>query len=202
MEKELQDKYFILLYRRKKKENENDFIINESNKKINLTTKCIYSEETESEGIFLYKKVFHFKYEITKKIVKSDKNEVAGKQTNSKKESKKESINFEFEIDKDKYLASFNIDVENSFIYDVKLKSGDKIFGGIVSNVIKQDIIKYNEKMTLFLEALKKNKQEKLINKLYKETIKLYKTKKGFEFLISLFVQIYEDKDLCNSLTL
>ena len=200
MEKELQDKYFILLYRRKKKENEKDFIINESNKKINLTAKCIYSEETESEGIFLYKKVFHFKYEITKKIVKSDKNEVAGKQTNSKKESKKESINFEFEIDKDKYLASFNIDVENSFIYDVKLKSGDKIFGGIVSNVIKQDIIKYNEKMILFIEALKKNKQEKLINKLYKETIKLYKTKKGFEFLISLFVQIYEDKDLCNSL--
>ena len=54
--------------------------------------------------------------------------------------------------------------------------------------------------MILFIEALKKNKQEKLINKLYKETIKLYKTKKGFEFLISLFVQIYEDKDLCNSL--
>lgn len=47
---------------------------------------------------------------------------------------------------------------------------------------------------------MKKNGVERLINNLYKETINLYSKKKGFTFLIILFLQIYKKNDLCSLL--
>ena len=42
--------------------------------------------------------------------------------------------------------------------------------------------------------------EESLIDTLYKETIEIYKKKKGFAFLILLFLKIYRKKDLCTKL--
>ena len=61
-------------------------------------------------------------------------------------------------------------------------------------------IKEYNDKIETFIEALKKNEEENLIDELYKETIELYSKKKGFSFLIELFLKIYQKKDLCADL--
>ena len=47
------------------------------------------------------------------------------------------------------------------------------------------------------MAALKKNNEENKNETLYKETINLFEKKKGFIFLISLFIQIYKNKELC-----
>ena len=55
--------------------------------------------------------------------------------------------------------------------------------------------------MDYFIEALKKDGEENKIDDLYKETIDLYSKKKGFSFLISIFLGVYKNKkDLCNDL--
>ena len=53
--------------------------------------------------------------------------------------------------------------------------------------------------MDCFIEALKKDTEENIIDELFKETIDLYSKKKGFSFLISIFLKIYK-KNLCNEL--
>ena len=53
--------------------------------------------------------------------------------------------------------------------------------------------------MDYFIEV--KIREENKIDDLYKETIDLYSKKKGFSFLISIFLKIYKNKkDLCNDL--
>ena len=78
--------------------------------------------------------------------------------------------------------------------------------GGLFANCCKSiiDIGKkieqnkeYYEKIDYFLKALEKIGNDSLIDCLYKETIELYKKKKGFSFLILLFLKIYKKKDLC-----
>ena len=55
--------------------------------------------------------------------------------------------------------------------------------------------------MDLFLEALNKNKEMNKIELLFKETIELYKSKKKFSLLISLFLKIYQKyNSLCSQL--
>ena len=44
--------------------------------------------------------------------------------------------------------------------------------------------MKYQDKLDLFLEALKQNNEEKKNELLYKETIELYSKKSNFSFLI------------------
>lgn len=51
-----------------------------------------------------------------------------------------------------------------------------------------------------FIESLKRENQENMIDELYKETIFLYSKKKGFSFQIELFLKIYKKKDLCSEL--
>ena len=65
---------------------------------------------------------------------------------------------------------------------------------------IEQKSIKYKDKFDLFLEALKKNKEENKMKKLYIETIEVYSRKSSFSFLISLFAEIYEEKNSCELL--
>ena len=55
--------------------------------------------------------------------------------------------------------------------------------------------------MKIFIEALKNNEEENKLDDLLKETIAIYSKKKGFGFLISIFLEIYETKkDLCSEL--
>ena len=51
-----------------------------------------------------------------------------------------------------------------------------------------------------FIIALEENEENNKIDLLYKDTIDLYKEKKGFGLLIPLFVRIYQKKDLCSIL--
>ena len=58
----------------------------------------------------------------------------------------------------------------------------------------------YQYKIDLFIEALKENKKEKIKQELFQEAIEIYSKKKGFSFLISLFIKVYQEKDLCKIL--
>ena len=165
---EEKDIYFIILYPRKQQEKPDEFAFTETD----INPQKIFTDELKLENeTYFYKKVFKFK----------------GK-TNQK-------YSPEFEIGKDNYIISFEVK-EDSFIYDVELKKGNKILKNIAKEIIDQKI-DYHKKLDIFLEALKKNNEENKDEALYKETIDLFEKKKGFSFLISLFIQIYKNKELC-----
>ena len=168
-EEERKDIYFIIIYPRKQQEKPEDFFFCEND----LSPQEIYSEETENEnGIFFYKKVFQFFGE-----------------TNNK-------YNLDFEINKDYYTLTFEVK-DNSFVYDVELKKGNKVLKKISNENVDQKIIDYHEKLFIFLETLKKDNKEEEKETLFKDTINLFGEKKCFSLLISLFVQIYKNKNLC-----
>ena len=83
---------------------------------------------------------------------------------------------------------------KSTFIYNVSLEVGKSILD--LRKKINQNK-EYYEIIEYFIKALENNGEESLIDSLYKETIVLYKKKKGFAFLILLFLKIYQKKDLC-----
>ena len=95
-------------------------------------------------------------------------------------------------------MISFEVK-DKTFIYDVEFKKGHRHLTKIFPDDIKQNI-KYQDKLDLFLEALKKKNEENKIDELYKETIELYSKKSMFSFLISLLSKIYSNKTFCESL--
>ena len=125
--------YFILLYQRKEKENENDlkFIdIKEAPKFIhNIETQENF--ENQENPIFFYIKVFKFIRKQKKKDIEN-----------------KKAINFpfQFEIGQDNYDISFEAK-DNTFIYDIFLKTGKKMLKTLTRKEIKQDVIDYSRKM-------------------------------------------------------
>ena len=169
---EPKDIYFIILYPRKQQEKPDEFAFRND-----INPKSIYTEEIKYEnGTYAYKKVFKFN----------------GK-TN-------ERYKLEFKIGDDQYsmyIIDFEVK-ENSFIYDVQLKKQNVIICQPL--IINQSIIDYHKKLDIFLDALKKNNEENKKDILFKNTIDLFGKKKGFSFLISLFVHIYKDKELCHLL--
>ena len=169
--------YFFISYPRNKRENQDDiyFVVPEDKNNI---PKCIYmNEEHENKGYY-YQKIYMINKSATK-----------GKKPNN--------YYFEFEIEDDKYIISFD-SKGASFIYDVKLAKTKRMIT-ILRN-INQNIIQYYNKMHFFVDALKKNNEENKLNIFFKDTIELFSIKKGFSFLIALFVEIYKNKDLCKLL--
>ena len=168
--------YFIISYQRKQKENSDDFNFLLSDKENNKPI-IIYINELEEENkTYFYKKVFKF-------FIKQK----------NKSENSQKSINiynqiFTFKINEDKYILSFDTK-GNSFIYDVDLKMENKNLNEIIS--IDQNIIEINEKMNIFKEALKKNKEEHKIEQLIEETIEK-KVNSVKDFL--LFKVIYDEE--------
>ena len=139
---------------------------------------------------------------------KEDKKKDDTKKDDKKKEDKKkeredkyisEKIEIQFEIDKDNYIITFTAEDKN-FYFDINLEKGNKYLTNIKKQPIDQNILDYFQKLDLFLEALKKNKEEDKEIILYEEIINLYSKKKGFYLLISLFINIYEKKNLCRKL--
>jgi len=172
--------YFLILYKRKEKEEENSFIfINNDSKPKNIYTNEIkYEGEGEGQNkIYLYEKVFKY----NKNLNNEDENE---------------KIEIQFEIDEDMYIILFNIE-DTIFYYDIILKKSNKFQANIAKEIIDQNIFDYYKKFELFLEALKKNNEEEKIDTLYEESIKLASNKKGFYLMISLFVKIFNKKNLC-----
>ena len=173
--------YFIILYQTKEKEKQDDLNFIESNKMM-ILPECIYTKEIKKADTYYYEKVCQVDAPIKKN-----------------KNPKKNTFNFEFEFEKGEeiYVISFS-SKGNRFIYDTVLKIGKKTdLKKITKKTIDQNIIEYYKKLGIFRESLIKNKEENKIEELYKETIELYSEKKGFDFLISLFVELYQNKNLC-----
>jgi hypothetical protein len=95
--------------------------------------------------------------------------------------------------EEDIYIISFS-NTDNSFIYDINLKYGKKFL--TIRREIVQTNIEYYEKLEYFLEALKKNDEEDKIDNLF-DSISKFSEKKGFSFMIALFLNVYKKKDLC-----
>ena len=167
--------YFYVTYHRKQKEviSDIDFIFPENKE---LHPICIFCEEIPKNQIYIYNKI----YKVSKSAGKGNKGN---------------NFNFEFEINDEKYIIWFD-SKGNNFIYEVNLDVGKKIID------IRRKVIQgkdYYKTMEYFIKALEKDSKE-LIDKFYKETIKLYANKKGFILLIELFIRIYMKKDLCSEL--
>ena len=218
--------YFSILYRRKEQEKKGDFVFT----KFESKPQDIFVKEIEEQngGGYFYEKVFKLKMKSKKKEEskkhKDSKNNEDSKKKESKKEeqskkgeeskkkenkkehkskedkSKEEEIQIEFQIgDKDNYIIRFN--AENKlFYFDIDLKKGNKFLRYIAKETINQNVLNYYQKIELFIAALKHNKEEKKIDNLYDESIKLYSKNKGFYLLIPLFVSIVEKQNLCSKL--
>ena len=168
--------YFFVYFPRNQKVNDNDidFVKHEDNNNI---PECIYSVEDYANSTYYYKKIF-----------KATKTETKGKKIITS--------TFEFIIGEEIYIISFK--GSNSFIFDVNLLFGKKNIS--IRRKIDQSIVEYSEKLDIFIEALNSNEEKEKIDNLFKDALDLYSEKKGFSFLISLFLKIYEKKDLCSVL--
>ena len=180
--------YFFIFYPRPKKEDKNSikFFVPENKKD---RPKCIYTEENYENNNYYYKK-----------ICKAPKSAIA------KKKKGVLHYHFEFELDDDKYIISFD-NKENTYIFDVALSVGRKIIN--IQRPIKQDKIEYTEKIDDFIAALEKeikneevkdDEKEKIFDEFYKDVLNLYSKKKGFSLMISVFLKIYEKKEICTEL--
>ena len=171
-------------------------ILTPGEEKVDFNKKCksenapksIYKKSIEKgKGYFLDHNVF--KLTIVKKEESEDNDE-----------KDEDEYKIEYIVGNDSYDILFSFK-ENSFIYNVQLQKGNKYLHDIVKDDIDQDIIPLYNKLDIFLEALNEINETNKIEKLYDETIDLYKKKKKFSLLISLFLKIYEkNKNLCNKL--
>ena len=114
-----------------------------------------------------------------------------------KSKKRKQSVYIEYvKYEKDtfgKYIIDFDIQ-ENSFVYEVRLQN----YSCVININISQDIIPLYDKLEIFLEDLKHNNENDKIEKLYEDTIELYKKKKKYNLLIYLFLKLYDNKNLCS----
>ena len=165
--------YFIILYQRKQKENPKELFFSEDCDSI---PQAILTKEVKtSTNKYAYKKVLKYKNKGEKELV------------------------FFFGQEDYKYIITFEV-IDKTFIYDVKLEKGHKFLEAIPKENIDQKFLKYQDKLDLFLEALKQKREENKNELLYQEIIDLYSKKSNFSFLISLFAKIYQEKKLCESL--
>ena len=168
--------YFIIFYSRDQKENPKDLVFCEECK---IIPKIILSKEIRiNKDKIAFKKVLKF---------------------NNTEDQKKAEFSFFLGQEKDKYFITFEIECK-TFIYDVVLQKRNKYLENIPKININQKSMKYQEKLDLFFEALKQNKEEKKNQELFLETIELYSKKSSFNFLISLFTKIYQEKKSCKVL--
>ncbi len=220
--------YFQILYRRKEKEKEfkftkyeiepSVFFVNEIKaengtylyeKVFKFKRKAKKKEESKKHADPKKKEDQKSKTKDTKKEGEKKKKEDDAKKTEDKKkdpkkkekkkDDKEDEIEIQFEIGKDSYIITFNAD-DKIFCFDVELKKGNKYLKNIAKENIDQNFLNYFQKVEIYLNSLKQKKEEEKVETLYKEAIKLYSKKKGFYFLISLFVNVYEKKELCKEL--
>ena len=163
--------YFLISLIFKKEEFDKNKELNFGN---GLHPECIYTKEISLEdGSIKY--IYIFKLGI--------------------KIEKKSNVKINFINDKGDYEVSF--EVKNaSFIYELNLYLNKKksIYS---SKTVIQDSLKYHEKVKYFIGALTINKEKESLSDLYKDTINLYSKKPNFEFLINLFIILYENKSYC-----
>ena len=106
---------------------------------------------------------------------------------NSKKNILKKLLTKEFE-----YFIVINYEKEN-FIYEIKLIKKNNLYKNMIE--IFQNQISLTEKMNIFIESLIQNKEP--LDKFYEDTIDLYSFYPKFDFLIEIFLKVYDNKKLC-----
>lgn len=121
----------------------------------------------------------------------------------NKKKKRVPELEFELEDNKSEkveYKIKFDYNyVENKevfFIYDLKLYYR-KGFGN--EKFIAQNL-DYTQKMIIFAEFLKQSQQDNRLDDLYIDSIQLYSKQPIFQFLIDIFIKIYDNKKVCPSL--
>ena len=90
------------------------------------------------------------------------------------------------------YFIKANPD-RKMFIYEISLIRIHNLYKNI--DEILQNQITLSEKLEIFGQSLAQNKE--LLDKLYEDTIKLYSSEQKFDFLIEIFINVYENKNLC-----
>ena len=138
-------------------------------------TRDIFSEKTEKETKISYNVVIEH-------CVKSPK------------KRKKYEINFA--IGNNNYIIIFEYN-GNHFIYDVELNIS-KSFINIKKKINQK--INNTDKFNLFHESLKNLNEENLYTILYEDTISVYSMFPKFDFLITIFLKIYKNKEHCSKL--
>ena len=159
--------YFFINYPRDNLENQKEIYF----EKKSIKPKCIFEKYDYENKKYNYKKIFKFE------------------------SSEQDKYRLEFVNGEDRYYISFHCEKQNSFVYEVTLEKGLNILP--VKRKISQNRIEYKDKMDFFIKALEDNKEEHKIDILLEDTIDLYSKKKGFSFLIPLFLKIYQNKNLC-----
>ena len=108
------------------------------------------------------------------------------------KEKKKNSVELVF-INKvnEKFIVNFDIK-ESTFVYNLDFKKDRKVYKS--KKKIEQNIENY-EKMEYYIESLKESKEENKLNILFNDSINVYSKKPGFEFLVNIFIHVYNDEN-------
>ena len=167
--------YLLILIPYKEKIDFKKFI-NESN----IIKNIFFSKNIKKEdGTYLLEIIFKFKMK-------------------EEEDMKKKKHIIKFNEGDNKYIISFNIK-NKSFIYSPELKKMKA--NSNIEEPIEQNIIPLYNKFNIFLNALENNDESDKEEKLFIDTINIYKNEKKFSLLITLFLKIYlKHAALCNKL--
>ena len=187
--------------------NDNDkdvyfLILRPSEEKIDFTGLNYETKNKIEPKIIFQKRIDKGNETYLEEIVFKFKKKTKKKEKEGKKEST-ESAEYSITFLEGENIYEITFTLKNEcFVYQPDLKTGNKYLPNIPKEPIKQNIVPLYNKLNIFLQALKEDKEiEKKEKKLYEDTINLYKDKKKFSLLITLFLKIYEkNTDLCNKL--
>ena len=113
------------------------------------------------------------------------------------KEKKENSVELEFiNKDNEKFIVTFDIK-ESTFVYNLDFKKDRNFYKS--KKIIEQNIENY-EKMNYYIESLNESKEENKLNILFNDSINIYSKKPRFEFLVNIFIHVYNDENLCSKL--
>ena len=108
---------------------------------------------------------------------------------------KKSKQKLEFKIgEKKDFAINFQYKAGICFIYQLELFSVDFFYNS--QKKINQ-IMNYTQKFEVFLKSIKKLEQENLYNDLFNDTINIYSEYPKFDFMVNIFVNIYDNKSVC-----
>lgn len=134
-----------------------------------ILTKQIEAKDEKDENKLL--KVFKFQGEI----------------------KEKSQVDFEFVYDKKDFKVILKYQKGRIFLYDIDLKQETSDVNYKYKS-INQNKIEIHDKMIFFKEALKNENKEDKLEILYSDSIKLYDERPNFQFLIKLFINVYNNK--------
>ena len=163
--------YLLITYLLDNNQNESNNIISFQNKGV----KIFYSEKQEKENNVEY---------------------IAIIENNSENHRKNKKYKLEFKIGEKDFAIYYEYNNAH-FIYELEFCSVDSFFK--FEKQIPQ-FMNNSQKFIYFFNSIEKLKQENLFDELYNDTINLYSTLPKYDFLINIFVKVYQNKNVCPKL--